>query len=310
MAQTNKKPLIWILSAVVVIVIIAGIAFAVLGGNDNDTEPQDAAPTTSGSSPSAPSTSQQDTPGARIDSEQRSWPDPSGYFDDSSLATPGSTGVDPLYQRPAHVPTNHDGDLPNKDDLVNSMDSCKQQPVILSGTTQQQYVNARFLAVNDQAGPTTMQSDVPGGYAHSPQGGITAAVNQLGYGLYGVGDEVGDAIDSKLWSTSDTAQEAIGDPSAKSQSARDNARAPQLSIPWGYKVQTCAEDVMVVDVLLKGPDDVPSSRSEGNQAAKITLKWKDGDWVPDFTGNADADIAQSRIIPDEEVEDYTEVELS
>ncbi|MGV0870342.1 hypothetical protein [Corynebacterium kalidii] len=208
MAQNTKKPLIWIISAVVVIAILAGIAVAVFGGNDEDTEQQNTAPTHSGSSPSTPAPGQ-DTPGAQLDSQQRSWPDPAGLFDDSQWATPGQYSVEPFHSRPVFTPNNHDGDLPGKGDLVASMDSCTQEPVMLTGKTQMQYVNARFLTVNDKAGPTTMDNDVPGGYAHSPQGAITAALNQLSYGMFGQGDEVGEEIDKKLWSSSKTVQEEL-----------------------------------------------------------------------------------------------------
>lgn len=300
-----------IASIIGVIVVVAVVAVLIITTSNNSSDSSEPTFTQApGTASSAPQAEETNTPGARLDSEQRSWPDPSGYFDDTSLSTPGTTSVDPLYKRPAHVPINHDGDLPDSEDLVNSMDTCSQKPVVLTGKTQQQYVNARFLAVNDQAGPTTMINDVPGGYAHSPQGAIMAALNQLGYGLYGVGDEVGYEIDKKLWSTSAKAQSEIPDPSKRSQSSRDYSRAPQLSISWGYKVITCSPDVMVIEDLMLAPEELPDSRSEGNMSSTVTLQWKDNDWVPNFTGNADAGIARTKTVPDESVDDYTEVALS
>ena len=285
---------------VVVLALIAAGAFWALSG-DNNTE-DTATPTPTQSAPDAGPTSDEDTPGAQLDSEQRSWPDPLGDFDDSQWATPGQYSVDHYHSRPVFTPNNHDGDLPDSGELVENMDSCTDDTVLLDGTTQQQYVNARFLTVNSQSGPTTMDNDVPGGYAHSPQGAVIAALNQMSYGMYGQGDEVGEEIDKKLWSTSETVQDELSIKLPVEERDLTQSRADSIPGPWGYEVTTCSDDVVVVDVASKQPEEFGSD--EGDFAANVTMIWRDGDWVPDFSGTSDRDIATARTV---DANDYTEV---
>lgn len=282
----------------IVALLAAGAFWALTGDDSDDSAAPDPAPSPAPQGPN----NDEDTPGAQLDSEQRSWPDPTGYFDDSQWATPGEYSVDHYHNRPAFTPNNHDGDLPSRGDLAESMDACTDDTVLLDGKTQQQYVNARFLTVNSQSGPTTMDNDVPGGYAHSPQGAIVAALNQMSYGLYGQGDEVGEEIDKKLWSTSETVQDELSNRLPAEERDLTRFRPDTSPGPWGYEVTTCSEDVVVVDVVTKQPDDFDSE--EGDFAANVTMIWRDGDWVPDFSGSADEDIATARTV---DAESYTEV---
>ncbi|MFZ2272662.1 hypothetical protein [Corynebacterium variabile] len=300
----------WLVVPVVLAVIVALVAWNSTRGSDNTTNSAPSDAPTQG--PVSPSPEQEGTPGASIDSTQRNWPDPTGLFDDTQYEQPGQYSVDLSYNRPVLTPVNHDGDLPDAADLDEGMSQCSAEEIKLPGKTTQQYVNARFLVVDEKSGPTTMKNDVPGGYAHTPAGGITAALNQMGYGMYGVGDEVGNAIDEKLWSTSDwvqTVKSDYGDTTGK-PSAQAMSRSQQIAAPWGYKVVTCAADIMVVDVLTKAPDGISEDRTEGNYAVKVTLRWSNGDWVPDFTGTGDADIEHARDVSSEETEAYTAVDFS
>lgn len=284
---------------VLIVALLAAGAFWALTGDDRE---DDEAPNPAPSAGPEPSANDDDTPGAQLDSEQRSWPDPLGDFDDSQWATPGQYSVDHYHSRPVFTPNNHDGDLPDSGELVENMDSCTDDTVLLDGTTQQQYVNARFLTVNSQSGPTTMDNDVPGGYAHSPQGAVIAALNQMSYGMYGQGDEVGEEIDKKLWSTSETVQDELSIKLPVEERDLTQSRADSIPGPWGYEVTTCSDDVVVVDVASKQPEEFGSD--EGDFAANVTMIWRDGDWVPDFSGTSDRDIATARTV---DANDYTEV---
>lgn len=284
---------------VLIVALLAAGAFWALTGDDRE---DDEAPNPAPSAGPEPSANDDDTPGAQLDSEQRSWPDPLGLFDDSQWATPGEYSVDHYHNRPVFTPHSHDGDLPVRSDLVENMDKCTDDTILLDGTTQQQYVNARMLTVNTQSGPTTMENDVPGGYAHSPQGAVVAALNQMSYGMYGQGDEVGEEIDKKLWPTSDTVQDELSDRLPAEERDLTSSRPYTSPAPWGYEVTTCSEDVVVVDVVNKESDDFAAE--EGDFAARVTMIWRDGDWVPDFSGSGDRDIATARTV---DAESYTEV---
>lgn len=294
MANLFRKPITWIITAIVIGVIIVLIIMTVINQPRTTTPAAQDEVTSSETQPSPQFKSNpesQKTFGARHDTDRRTWPEVWGtLIDDSQYATPGKYSVDFLYSRPVFTPFNHDGDLPPAKDMVTAPDACSPEPVTLTGKTQQQYVNARFLTVNSVAGPTTMIDDVPGGYAHSPQGAIVAALNQMSYGRHHVGDEVGDAIDKKLWSTSNEVQNdphfAVGGP---------------MPGPWGYKILTCSPNIMIVDVGFKtlDPERIPDF------ATRVTLVWQDNDWAPDFSGANDADIKNpSRKI---NIDDYSVV---
>lgn len=299
-AQLFSRIFLIVAAVLLVAALIIGAVNLIGRDDDGDGSPEQATPAET-TSP-ADSANEGDTPGAQLDSEQRSWPDPSGNFDDSQWSTPGEYSVDHFHNRPVFTPMNHDGDLPDKADLVENMDSCTDDEVLLDGETQQQYVNARFLSVNSQSGPTTMDSDVPGGYAHSPQGAIIAALNQLSYGMFDQGDEVGEEIDKKLWSTSETAQDQMSSRLPAEERDLTMLRPESIPGPYGYEVTTCSDDVVVVDVLTKQPEG--SADGESDFAVKVTMLWRDGDWEPDFSGSADRDLAMPRSAS---AEDYTEV---
>lgn len=287
----------------VLVVIVALLAALVIwmtsSRDDNQDDTASPEPTTEGPQPDS---SGEDTPGAQLNSDQRSWPDPTGEFDDSQWSTPGEYSVDPWHSRPVFTPHDADGDLPDQGDLTESMDSCTDDTVRLDGTTQQQYVNARFLTVNSQAGPTTMEDSVPGGYAHSPQGAIVAALNQLTYGMFGQGDEVGEEVDKRLWSTSETVEEQLSSRLPAEERDLTAFRPDSIPGPWGYEVTTCSENIVVVDVATKQPDEFGAE--DQDFAVRVTMAWRDGDWVPDFSGNSDNDINTTREV---DANEYTEV---
>lgn len=233
--------------------------------------------------------------GAMIGNNQRSWPDVTGAFDDTPHSTPGQYSVDMHWQRPVWTPLKHDGDLPSQDQLVEGMDSCASpEAVTLQGKTQQQYVNARFLVVNEQAGPTTMTKGVPGGYAHSPQGAVLAAINQTGYGLPAQGDEIGEEIDKELWSTSKkVAEDREFSNLPNDREGMEYSRPDTIWGANGYRIITCSPDVMVVEVMYK----VPVAGAE-HTVGRVPLFWRDGDWRPDFMGPADAQQARTSVSDD------------
>lgn len=234
--------------------------------------------------------------GAMIGNTQRSWPDVTGTFDDSPHSTPGQYSVDMYWQRPVWTPLNHDGDLAPRAQLVDGMDICTSpEEIKLQGKTQQQYVNARFLVVNEQAGPTTMTRGVPGGYAHSPQGAVLAAINQFGYGFPAQGDEIGEEIDKELWSTSrkiTEKREQLHLPGDREAMAYSRPRT--MWAANGYDVITCSPEVMVIDVVY----EVPAADAE-HTIGRVALFWRDGDWRPDFSGSADDQQARTTSTVDD-----------
>jgi len=246
-------------------------------GKDEEPQAQDA-PNTDVSS-TANGEEKELTPGARIGVDQRTWPDPYGVYDDSAHAVPGEWSVDNLYQRPVWTPVDFEGDLPPKRDLVEGgFEQCDAGDVALGGETQQQYVYGRYLAVNDQAGPSRLENGVPAGFAHSPQGAVLFALNALAYGFPNAGDEVGDAVDTKWWSTYEPLQE---EKAGYTDYDRSQIRAKMVPPPSFYNVAECSESVVVVEV---GMDFTLSG--DGTVSTTLPLYWRNGEWVPDLTGAA------------------------
>lgn len=287
---------------------VLAISVVVLTACGNDAGEPEAPPPPASSDPTAqesvPKEAQDDQPGAMVGNTQRSWPDPDGMIDDTAHATPGSWSVDWAHQRPVWTPVNHDGDLPEDSSLVaGGFEHCQDQEVTLLGETQQQYVNGRYLVVNDQAGPSRLNDGVPAGFAHSPQGAITLALNMLGYGIAAQGDGVGEEIDAQWWSTFDTVQndrefQGLDNPDFDHTSRR----ADLIPAAGYYKVVHCSPNVVVIEI---GHDFTLA----GGEAVKTTVSlfWEDNDWKPDFTGQAGTTFDQGGTFDPEDSDDLNAV---
>lgn len=262
--------------------LVAPVVFLAACGNDADVPEQPHGVESSTTASSPPETTE-NSPGAMIGDTARSWPDENGEFDDSAHAEPGTWSVDWMHQRPVWTPDDPEGDLPNESDLRHGgFDQCQGGDVQLTGTTQQQWVYARYLAVNDQAGPTRLDDGVPAGFAHSPQGAVMLALNAVGYGIGGQGDGVGETIDAAWWSTYETLQEDREFRGLNKPDYDHTRNRPQsMPAPGFYNVVSCSENVVVVEVGL-------DFTAAGQPAMKTTIPvyWRDGDWVPDLSGQA------------------------
>ena len=279
--------------AVAVVVVVAVIvALLIRGGGDDNSTQQEDTPAASSSAPKAPEQDEQEEstdtadnlPGAAVGNKQRTWPSFDGKYDDSAHATPGKTSASWSKQRPVWTPNNHDGDFPKRSDLKESMGQCdKPDSISLNGKTQQQYVNARYLVVNNEAGPTKSVRGIPRGYAHSPQGAVIAAINAVAYGAPDAGDEVGFEAEEQLWTTSKSAMELQEERSARFDN--EQFRAELVEPADGFKVRTCSDDLVVVEV-------VSDFENGENIVARVPMAWRDGDWVPDMSGTGDDQLTQ------------------
>ncbi|WP_426722048.1 hypothetical protein [Corynebacterium auriscanis] len=286
MTKINRNVVI----AVAILAAVALIATVVVlvKGSSKDEPPVAQQPSETTTQQAPPSG--ENYPGAMVGNTQRTWPDPSGDLDDTPHAEPGTYSADWMKQQPVWTPRNHDGDLPKKESLKEGMDKCDKGEVSLEGKTQQQYVNARYLVVNDQAGPSRLDKGVPRGYAHSPQGAVVAAMNLAGYGVYAQGDGIGQEIDKALWTTSKTAQEKRQSLALDSSSQRDleNSRAIMHPGADKFSVKTCSPNLVVVEVAFtEGEATKSNPDSEGDLVFRVPMFWRDGDWKPDFSGSAD-----------------------
>lgn len=273
----------WMIAAVVAAVLFAIVAVVAVTRSDDGRDTNQVVTSSMAPPSDAAASSGTNYPGAMVGNTQRTWPDPDGQIDDSVHATPGTWSVDLLFQRPVWTPINHDGDLPKESALVNGgFEQCSAGQAVLSGDTTQQYVNARYLIVNSEAGPTRMIDGVPAGFAHSPQGAITFALNLMSYGIAGQGDGIGEEIDTAWWSTYETLQK---DREFRGLNKPDydhtKNRAELVPGPGFYAVTQCTENVVVVEIGLDYTD-------VGSDALKTTIPlfWRDGDWIPDLTGQA------------------------
>ncbi|MBZ8176217.1 hypothetical protein GSS88_00130 [Corynebacterium sp. 3HC-13] len=246
---------------------------------------QGTAPVQAGKDPDCAESPGGNCPGAMVGNTQRQWPDPKGYFDDSAFATPGTYTVDRSpRQNPLWIPVNHDGDLPKVGDLEQGMGQCEhKETILLPGKTQNQYVNARYLTVNDKSGPTTMVNGIPWGYAHSPAGAVMAAASVFGYAIRGQYDGIGLEAEKQVWSSLDGAQEKLAEPDHLSEKSRKGWRVLPLPGPIGYRFITCSENAVVVEIIQQETKD-------GFPVFRTPLIWRDNDWHADFTGLNDKDI--------------------
>lgn len=312
----NVKQRRWLLVVVALVVLallVAGV-IKITSNKDTNLSEGDLAPATTPmtSTPSA-NTSEPDCsafdgglcPGAWPGNTQRSWPPgiTSQWVDDSAHKTPGRYSIEmyPL-QRPVWTPVNHDGDFPKKEDLAEGMGACeKPEAIKLEGKSQIQYVNGRYLPVNEKAGATRLDNGVPRGYAHSPQGAVMAALVLLSYGTPGDMDQVGYEVLKELWSSVPEYQEDLEKMDKNvSMEERSALRAVPSPAPIGYNVVNCSNDVVVVEVVSQR--DVDSFT-----ASKLPMFWRDGDWQLDLTGGS----AVNQLVRDvDENYAYTEVHYS
>lgn len=312
--DTSKKPLV--IGVVAVTIIIAVIAVYVLTKGDSPRSENTAAENTSSTTGEDSVEQKQKNheyieklkkdpnynfPGALIGNAQRTWPDKSGKIDDSGHKTPGQYSPDMFQQRPVWTPINHDGDLPKKSGLKDGFEGCKNpDKITLEGKTQQQYVNARYLVVNEQSGPTKMERGVPRGYAHSPQGAILATINMTYYGRPQE-DEIGVELTKTLWNSSVKAQEDL----FEDEAFMANYRPEILPSPNGFKVTQCSENIIVVETICYAQDM--------QLVTRIPMVWKGGDWQADLSGAADNQAYQeseSSKLEKEGKKDFAEISYS
>ena len=108
------------------------------------------------------------------------------------------------------------------------------------------------------------------------------AINAAGYGIGGQGDGVGEEIDAAWWSTYETLQEDREFRGLNKPDYDHTRHRPQsMPAPGFYDVVSCSENVVVVEVGL-------DFTAAGQPAMKTTIPvyWRDGDWVPDLSGQA------------------------
>lgn len=302
MAERSKSNRTWwIVGGVIVLVVAVVTALVVTTGGSEDETAAPAPEQTQQEEPdeSAETDSGENIPGAEIGNTQRSWPDPAGSMDDSAHTTPGEYSSD-ILARPVWTPENHEGDLPASNNLVDGMGQCSEpQDITLEGQTQIQYVNARYLVVNEQAGPSEMEGGLPTGYAQSPQGAVLAAINQSGYGLYAQGDEIGYAADEKYWQDSETAQEEREFFKMDERGPSEMARAMMVPAPESFQIEACTDELVVVSVAY-------TDGQGGSYTMQLPMTWKDGEWQSNLAGNADDLLNQ----PNADITEFTPVEYS
>lgn len=279
------------LAAVLATTLALSVAACSSTSNNDVSSPsssEQSLPTTGNSAP--PSGSERNQPGAKIGNTQRSWPHLLKGDVDSQHAIPGRYSAD-ILGRPVWTPINHDGDFSASDDVEHSTSpqACSSRTPDLPGKTQIQYVNARYLVVNDKYGPTRMVEGVPEGYSRNQFGAVLATMNQIIYGTPAQGDEIGYKIDEKLWSTSQYVAKQREFKKLGEHGPNDDSRAEMYPAVSGFRVVSCSDDVVTVDVAIWFSDTLPVT------VGRVPMFWRDGDWHADFSGVADKQMTQ----PDE-----------
>src|SRR5699024_9117425 len=141
----------------------------------------------------------------------------------------------------------------------------------------------------------------PRGYAHTPQGAIVSAINTVTYGLPDVGDEVGYEAEKQLWATSKDVQKGMRD--RREPFNNERARAELTEPADGFKVRTCSDDLVVVEVVMAGIDNQAGEAPE-TAVARVPMVWTDGDWLPDFSGTGEDQFLQ----PPRPLSEFTKVD--
>lgn len=299
-SRTIKKR--WIFAGGFAVVIIVALITAFLVGEDpKDTD--DTAQTPAETTEAAPEESTTDNegpteewPGAAFDNTQRHWPRNTLDFDDSSWGNPGSYATDRV-GRPLWVPEEHDGDLPDASNRKDDPGKCTD--VELEGKTQQQYVNGRFMAVNESAGPFKTDGGVPWTYAHSPQGAVMAAMNAYSWINLSNRDQMG------MWGAEMKWESPMRDEVIR-KSADNTADIATAESPASFRIKSCSDDVVVVQVAQAMQDDtMPATVME------IPMIWKDvhrregegKDWQAVMSAEAE----DNAVLPDTDTSEYTAV---
>ena len=284
----SKTAKIWLASAVAVLVVVGVVIALVVGGRQDASE--ESAPVENETSQSDPTFSEaQDTnPGALVGNTQRTWPDPWGGLDDRAHEQPGQYSADMFFNRPVWTPVEHDGDFPDREQLKDGECSGWTE---LRGTTQQQYVNARYMVVNSEAGPSKAVRGVPRGYANSPQGAAVAAMNTVMFSADG-GDEIAAESFEQLWSSSGSAAELRSTMGYDKFRYMAQERFSTVPAPSAFEVVTCTPGFVVVDVAVAA--DVDSAGEVREFAVfRVPVRWTEGDWVADFSGDGDEKLQRS-----------------
>lgn len=264
-----------------------GVEPSVTASDESSTPPPSSSAAKAPSPEPVPEAEPADPPihaGALVGNKQRTWP---GGVDDSMHAEPGAQAPDAFLGRPAHTPLRHDGDFPAAASLRDG--SCAQFDG-LEGTTQQQYVNARYMVVNEQAGPSKAVRAVPRGYAHSPAGALVAAMN-TGTFHPNSGDEVAAESYELLSKSSELAAQLREEGGHNNPGQYAEKRFLTVPAPTAYKMLECADDYVQVELAyMLEPDAL--ERDEGLVVSRMGMRWVDGDWVADFSGAAGDEIFQ------------------
>ena len=293
-----------IIGAVVAVVVIIGLVVGLtMSGGDQTNE--NSAPETDTTATNPPSESGSEgegakydeiMPGAYLGNDQRHWPRENPYFiDDAEWGDPGSYHTD-FFGRPLWVPRNHNGDLPEKSQKKDAPGQCND--VELKGKTQQQYVNGRFMAVNEFAGPFAFDYSgaFPEQYAHSPAGAIIAAFNAWSYGWEN-SDDVGVISAYHLWDS------PAMDELAKKEF--DNYADIQThEVPVGYKLVSCSEDIVVVELQTNSFE----GERDTTGTVRLPMVWKKNMWVATLSASDEKTYVKADV-PKEDVEDFTGVNL-
>lgn len=150
-------------------------------------------------------------------------------------------------------------------------------------------IPTNHLDVADDSGPADVVAGVPVGYAHSPDGAASAAVNYLDAlaGPQLLDPSAYDALLRRM-TTSDgyahlKSQADAGRPQALQNLGVGGSPAPQLivrSVPLGYRIDSYSPAQAAVSIWSVGV--VGSSTTRPPDASwsttTITLDWQGGDW--------------------------------
>lgn len=254
MSSSTKRKSLMIGSIIVAVVALILVAIAVIGSRQGDDgQPNDA---------DTPSTAQglddQQRPDAE-DSAGEGFSTPISDYTGRRMLTPNNPAGEPLGQQ-RNTPQ----------DICSTDETTRNSGVSIQATEP-------VTLWSEQDGPSRIDHGAPVGYSQSPQGAALAVWNL--YTLLRPNNDTTWWIFDHRMDISDEELAGFDEDRGSAEWDADDPARKQIA-PSAYKVSSCSNDYMVIDIARQMPFDQQGQRRDPMQYTSLRFGavWTDGDW--------------------------------